>query len=102
MEFKGLRPLFVVKPATISRRDINRAEKMAGIVIVECEEPEACRFLQPPPGANLDEQAQAAIALMRMILVSQKTDFSRGEMTKFFVDCLLNNKPPQPVLPVKK
>lgn len=102
MEFKGLRPLFVVKPNTMSRKDIQRAEKLAGICIVECGEPEACRFLEAPPTANLDEQARAALALMRVILSAQKTDFSRGEMTKFFVDFLLNNKTPEQVMPVKR
>lgn len=102
MEFKGLRPLFVVKPNTVSRKDIQRAERLAGICIIECGEPEACRFLEAPAGANLDEQARAALALMRVILSANKTDFSRGEMTKWFVEFLLNNKPPQQVESVRR
>ena len=61
-------PLLIVKPGTVSKRDIARAEKSAFILIVECVEPESVRFLAPPPPATLSDQAAAAMELMRVVL----------------------------------
>src|SRR5579859_2535047 len=86
-----LKPLFIVKPKTMQRRDIRRAEEQAGICIVECSDPESTRFLEPPPDAGLAIQARAALSLMRFVVASAGP-FQRGELLKWFVDQLLNTK----------
>jgi hypothetical protein len=100
-ESKANRPLFLTKPQTISRRDINRAEKLCGICIVECADPDATRFCEPPLGADLDEQARAALTLMRVIVNSDAANFTRAELTKWFVQELFLWKQPQTVKRVK-
>ena len=93
---KRLRPLFLAKPGSISRKDILRAERICGICIIECIDPDAARFCEPPLGANLDEQARAALDLMRLIVHSDKSSFTGGDLTKWFVGQLLSwNKPPE-------
>ena len=100
--FKGLRPMFLVKPGTVSRKDINRAERLCGVCIVECAQPDSARYSEAPLGADLDEQARAALSLMRMILSSQSPNFTRGDLTKWFVDILLaSHKQPESVGRVK-
>lgn len=97
-----IKPLFIVKPKTISRRDIKRAEEHAGICIVECSDPDSTRFLDPPPAADLDVQARAAISLMRMINKSSAVQFQRSELNKWFVDMMLDWKAqPATVPPVQ-
>jgi len=98
---EGMRPLFLVKPGTVSRRDIARAEKQSGICIVECSDTESARFCEPPLHANLDDQARAALSLLRMVLTQQSVDFKRGDLTKWFAQALLDGKRPEPVKPVK-
>jgi hypothetical protein len=94
-------PLFLIKPGTVSRKDIRRAERFCGICIVECAEPESARYSEPPLGADLDEQARAALSLMRMIISSPSPDFKRGDLTKWFVNEILTHKRPENVPPVK-
>lgn len=96
-----LKPLFLVKPGSVSRKDIHRAEKQCGICIVECADPEASRYSEPPLTANLDEQSRAALSLMRMVLRSPNTDFKRAELVKWFVDILIGERPPLEVPTVK-
>lgn len=100
-----LQPLFLVKPGTVTRADIRRAEKLGGICIIECADPESARYSEPPLEAQLDVQARACLSLLRMILRSPGVDFKRGDMTKFFIEALLNEGKPlmvTPVGPVKK
>jgi hypothetical protein len=96
-----LRPLFLAKPGSISRKDISRAERFCGICIVECADPEASRFCEPPLGANLDEQARAALSLMRIVLNHSSTTFTRGDLTKWFTEQLLSWNAPATVKKVK-
>lgn len=98
----GLRPLFLIKPGTMSRKDISRAERLAGICIVECGEPDAARFCEAPLGADLDEQARAALSLMRTVISHPDTNFTRGSLTKWFVAELLTWKQPPKVPLVKE
>lgn len=98
---KQLKPLFVVKPGSVSRKDIMRAERHSGICIVECAEPEAARYQELPIMHNLDDQARAALSLLRMVIHSQSVDFKRAELTKWFVQQLLEGHSPAQVLPTK-
>lgn len=99
---EGLRPLFLAKPNSISRSDISRAEKLCGICIIECVDPEATRFCHPPIDAKLDAQALAALDLMRMVSSSGTLNFSRGDLTRWFVDQLLTWNKPKEVPSVKQ
>lgn len=96
-----IKPLLVVKPGTISRRDIARAEKSASVLVIECADPESARFMLPPPESTIGDQAGAALSLMRMVLSTSEPTFTRGTLTKFFCDALLRNDKPKPVPPVQ-
>lgn len=100
-----LKPMFVIKPKTMSRRDINRAEKACGIVIIECAEPEDARFLEAPIDAEIDIQARGALDLMRVIVTGTTTHYSRDWMVTWFVNALMRERKPEPVkriAPVRK
>jgi len=97
-------PLMIVKRGTVSKEDIERAEKMAFICIIESDEPDAARFVEPPiQTARLDEQARAAMELVRwMIRVGNKdTLWAKGDLVKLFVDSLVNGEKPQATERVK-
>ena len=49
---------------------------------------------------DLDEQARAALSLFRWVVHHQQQDFKRGEMTRWFVQAILDGRPPIPVPPV--
>lgn len=96
-----LKPLFLIKPNSMSARDIRRAEKLAGICIAECEAPEAARFLEPPIDADIDVQARAALSLMRYIVTETSTTtamFYGSTLIKRFVDMVIASPRP-PVVP---
>jgi hypothetical protein len=95
-----LKPLFLVKPGTVSRKDIQRAERHSGICMIECADPESARYSEPPIDAKLDVQARAALSLLRMILRNGSSNFTRAELTKFFVEALLSGTSPTPIPPV--
>jgi hypothetical protein len=92
-----LKPLFLVKPGSVSRKDIERALRHSGVCIVECSETESARYSEPPMGTDLNEQARAALSLMRMVIASPNAEFKRGELTKWFVDAILNGRIPEKV-----
>lgn len=96
-----LMPLFLIKPGTMKRADINRAKKMSGVCIVECSDPESARFLEPPIGGNVEEHARAALQLFRLVLRQQEQTFSRATLTKWFCDALLDETKPAVVPRVK-
>ena len=100
---KMLKPMFLVKPGTVSRKDIARAERHSGICIIECAEPESARYQELPLMYDLNDQARAALSLMRSVIASPTPDFKRGDLTRWFIEALLawGNKPGQ-VPTVKK
>jgi hypothetical protein len=96
-------PLFLVKPGTIKRPDIRRAEKNCGITIVECSDPESARYSVPPITANIHEQARAALELFRWIASGDSGSvFYQRDMTKYFVKLLLEGSKPIAAEPVKQ
>ena len=95
--FAPLRPLFLIPFGAMTRSDIRRAEKLTGACIVECKNPTEARFLEPPLDAQLDVQARAALSLMRTVIAHNDQNFSRGTLTKWFVDQLIN--PPIKAVP---
>jgi hypothetical protein len=94
-----IKPLFLIKPKSMSRRDIKRAEA-GGFIIVECSEPEAARFLEPPLMANLDEQARAGLWLMRFVTENQGP-YQRADLTRNLVKILMDGHRPAAVPSVK-
>jgi hypothetical protein len=91
------RPVFLVKPGTISPRDIKRTEKQAGICIVECSDPESARFLDAPLDQDIDAQAAAALRLMRFVVSHNETSFTKGTLMKWFLEVLMTQPAPAPV-----
>lgn len=94
--------VLLVRPKTISRKDIERAERIGGICIVECADPESARFVEAPALVErLEVQARAALWLLRRVVEGQEQQFSRGELTKWFVGALLDGKRPDPAPSVR-
>lgn len=88
-----LRPLFLITPGTMSRKDIRRAEQQCGICIAECKAPEQARFLEPPSLVDADAQARAALQLFRYIVQQTQgttTTFYGVNLVRQFVDTLLS------------
>ena len=97
-----VKPLFVVKPDTIKREDIERAEKEASIVIIECADPESVRFLDAPFDAQIDLQARAALQLMRVVATSASTNYNRDWLVTWFVNALMRESHPEAIKRVEK
>ena len=103
-----LMPLFLIKPGTMTRADIERAEALTGICIVECAEPQDARLMDPPVDAQIDLQARAALSLMRYVVGaggSNTVAFNKADLMRWFVDSILAASLPKPVervKPVKK
>jgi hypothetical protein len=96
--------LFLVKPKTMSREDIERIQTECGIVVAECEEPDAVRALEPSLSANADAVLQASWRTLRWILYYEGaagTQFAKHTVTETFVKLLLNSYVEQPT-PVQK
>lgn len=99
-----MKPLFIIKPGSMSPQDIKRAERFAGLVIVECADPSAVRLLEPPLDKDVPAQAQAALQLMRKVTkwtTSGDCNFSRHWLMQGFLDTLIMDEPPPPPLPVQ-
>lgn len=96
-------PVLLVKPGTVSKEDIARAETLGFICIIECTEPEVSRFVEPPIMANIDEQARAAMRLMRYIVYETNAPtLDRDGLVRLLVKALLDGHQPAPVTRPKK
>lgn len=100
-EQKKLMPLFLVKPGTMSARDIRRAEKLSGIIVVECAEPDSARYSEAPFTGDIDMMARASMELLRIIMRQPNSELNRGSITKWLVEILLTGTKPLPVETVK-
>lgn len=100
------KPIFIVKPGTMSRADISKAEEMGHICIVECAEPDEARFVEPPIlGVDDDTQKTAAWRLMRYIIDNTDNSirsFNGYDLQRLLLRFLLDGKPVQPVQRAKK
>lgn len=92
------KPLFLVKPGTIKPADIKRAERMCGVCIVECEDPNDARFLIPPPPADMEAQARVALKVINWI-ASERGVVDRGETARYFLKLLSDY--PKPIQQIK-
>lgn len=93
-------PVVIVKPGTVSKKDIERAEKKGMLCIIECAEPESVRFLDPPAGTQIEERARAAYKLMRVIVTTPQ-HWSRSDLIAMWSNFLINYDEPKRVEPVK-
>ena len=85
---KEKKPLLIVKPGTVTKADITRAERMCGICIIESTEPENNRFAAaPPPDATAN--AFGALAVLAYI-TKQPGGYSREGLLRIFTEAALN------------
>jgi hypothetical protein len=94
-------PVFIVKKDTISPKDIRRMERLAHICVVESTDVHAVRLLEPPEDADVPAQARAALQLFRIVKDHGNTTFYRSDLTKWFLNFLMD-APPDRVERVKK
>lgn len=96
-------PVLIVKPNSLSRRDIARMEKAGFILVVECKEPEACRFLEPPSSTDIEPQARAALSLIRQV-VNHSNDnpmWDKNTIGNWWAQILMAETKPKTVEKVK-
>ena len=96
-EQRKLQPMFLVAPGSISVKDKRRAERLCGICIVECKDTASAKYSDVPMGADLDDQARAALTLMRFVVTTPQANFTRAEIIKWFVEELTNWRTPEKV-----
>ena len=96
------KPVFLIPPGSISKRDIRRIEKSGMVIVAECSNAGGARFLDPPPLAvSLDARAAAAYELFRFIQHHSNSQFYKSEIVKWFVDILLREQKIEKVKTVK-
>ncbi len=97
------KPVFLIAPGSIAKRDIKRIEQLSGVVVVECSSAGLARFLEPPITAvPLEAHAAAAIRLFRHILDTESNSFYKADIVKWFVKMLLTQPGIDKVTTVKK
>lgn len=94
------KPLFLVKPGTMTQEDIKRAERMACVCIVECAEPEAARYLVPPLAGDITAQGVAALRVLQWIADTDASQIWKNQITSYFTKLIIQQA--QPVLKVQK
>jgi len=90
------RPVLMIVPGSMSKRDIGRMERKGGIIVVECSEPETATFADPPAHRTMDDQARASMALFRWLSI-KGTSFNtnNGDAIQFWVRALIEGKQPE-------
>jgi hypothetical protein len=99
MSEKRHMPVLMVKPGTVSKKDIELARNLGFILIIECSEPEAARFVEPPIPANMDDQTRACVDLFRYIIDcgGRDTTLYRADLVARWVRALMQGKRPESV-----
>lgn len=93
MSTERTKPVVIIEPGAMSKRDVAKMNK-AGITVVEAKNPEAIRFLDPPP-FDRNAQERAAIELCRVLLQSGSigTSYQRYNIAEMYVKLLLEGSP---------
>jgi len=96
------KPVIIIEPGAMSKKDIKKMNA-CGIAVVESKNPEAIRFLDPPP-FDRSKHERAAIALCRILLTSGNsgTSYQRYQLSEKYVELLiqadaLDERTPEPV-----
>lgn len=86
-----MKPVFLIAPGSITKRDIKRIEKLSGVVVAECSNAGLARFLEPPITAvPLEAHAAAAIKLARHIVNTEQASFYKADLVRWFVQMLIS------------
>ena len=97
------KPIFLIAPGSISKRDIKRIEKLGAVVVAECANAGLARFLEPPITAvPLDAHSAAAIKLARHIVNTDQASFYKSDLVRWFVQMLLSQPGIEKVVTVPK
>lgn len=104
MSEKRHMPILMVKPGTVSKKDIELARNLGFILIIECDEPEAARFVEPPIPASMDDQTRACLDLFRYVMDTGNRDtvFYKVDLVQRWVRALTQGKRPDSVPPTEK
>lgn len=74
-----MQPVAILKKGIMPKKDIAALRKN-GLCVVECDDPDAVRFIEPPlPMLGYDRIEQAAIALTRKLLKLDNTAYVQGQ-----------------------
>ncbi len=99
-----IRPVVVLKPGTMKPRDMKML-RSNGICVVECEDPSALRFIEPPVIGDYSLAERAAISLAR-VLMTETNDVHMSKINNraLFAEILMQGVPmlQRPVTPAKK
>ena len=92
-------PVIILPPGKMSDEDKDRLRGI-GLCVVECEEPDLVRFMEPPVG-TYEAMELALIELSRKVLgADPNTNFSASDLSKLYVQILLYGTKMEPVRPV--
>lgn len=90
--------MFIVKRGTVTRADIQRAQRLSRVCIIESDDPSASRYFNPPaPVSGGDGVPAAAVEVLRKVnaMTGYGSDEQRQRINRWFVEALLSG--PQPV-----
>lgn len=85
---KRIKPTIILPTGLMSRDDIELLRQDGFFCVVECNDPDQVRFLEPPPD-GYDRMELAAIELCRVLLRKNNIQLSRGELSSMYVDILM-------------
>ena len=90
-------PVIVLPTGQMERADIEELRK-AGFCAVECKDPAAVRFLEPPP-TSVSNRERAAFRLMRTMLATGNggTTFERNAIARSLATILMAEPEPEPI-----
>ncbi len=82
-------PLFIIKRGSMSRRDIARIEKHAGLLVVESDDPASAVSVSKPCPSAVPMHAQVALELFRRITKALKTHYTKEQFLQEFCTILI-------------
>jgi hypothetical protein len=98
-ELPIIKPLIVIKTGTVTKADISRLRK-SGLCAIESSDPQAIRYLEPPP-LGYGEQEAAAIKLFRHVM-SVSQEWNRITLSRKYVEILIEGGPLDPLKKLEK
>lgn len=83
-----MKPMVILPKGLMVEEDMQRLRDN-GICVVECEDPDAVRFMDPPPGVGYERCELAAIELSRRVL-SSTGHLDTKDLASLYVKILLD------------